>query len=453
MIMNKKVVLLVVAVIAVVVVIWIGWPPKPPKFMPKFMGEVPAAESVDKGSIKGVKIFCDASGSMKGYVDFGGIEGMVDKNIISNVSTLATRVSEMESSPKFAAKCGSKSWNDNAKFINSMRQNGVFQDGQSFVWELVDDAVGYASDSTVSVVLSDMVLSYGKKAIIQHKDLDYNLHHLDELKGEMILCMGKAKEKKLDVLIIQYFSQFNGRYYYNCRENLVDINSGVKNQFDGKKMESRPYYMMFIGTEKNLRTLIAEKCYAEHEKMHMYATFVKGDITLTEAEYDVEYVVKKGTKPIWAKGKEKQSKYGAGFYLKYIPAKEETASFTITSNDFRLAPYYYKDSQSFEAICEGPARVRSVVFKDNKLTMTLTTDPIKKPAFDIEKRGKFDITIYAKNDWVAESSTDNDYESGMDESNVEKKTWGLKYLVDGINEAYQFKQKDAKVGTLTINYY
>lgn len=485
MIMNKKVILVIVAVIAVVAILVGGCEDKP-RFSGKFVGEAPAVDAVDDVKIKGIKFFCDPSGSMKGYTDFAGIKvtESTDINIASTVSILANRVSELDPKPTFSAKCGTKTWNNSDSFVAGMRNKEVFQNGSSFVWELMDEGVKYATDSTVSVILSDMVLSFGKTPILASKDINYNTHRLDGLKAEVVSRMTEAfKEQKreakqgnkstiytrprLDVLVIQYFSDFNGKYYFNCKENLVDTNSSVtKNNFDGKNMKDRPYYMMFIGTEANLKYLIEKGCYEKHKDMNMYATFVADNLTLADKEYNVEYEdTDSKNKGIWEKGNDKGDKAVGGFYLKFIPEDTVATSFTIACNDFKLAPYYYRNEEDFEAECEGYASVSDIKYENNTLTMRLTTEPIKKPEFG--KRGAFSINIFAKNNWVESSSCIDDvcdienFEPEDSKTKIqnrledlEGKTWGLKTLFDGINSVYYKEQpiEKVKVGSLKIQY-
>lgn len=441
--MNKKVQILIAIVVAAVIVT-ISCPHKETKYHNDFTGEAPTAANVNDANIKGVKLISDASGSMKGYVDFSDLDNTAKKNIVSNVSTIVNKIVAQYGPKEFSAVCGPRIYPSATEFVRELRDDRGFTNGSSFLWSLIDDGIRYASDSTVSVILSDMVLSYGSKAIRDHKDISYHIHHTDGLKAEIQTKMSEAKARNLEIVLIQYESDFNGRYYYNCQENFVSLSPERReNHYAGQKMVNRPYYLMLIGNEVNLKSIINNNCYAECK--NIYASFAKSAPALEDVAYDVT----SNDDDIWKVGHHSKDagKDGSGFYSMCEPKK--SSSFTIKCNDFKLPRYYYKGENGLEAECNDYARVKGVEYKNKTLKMTLKTDDVS--TLKKEKLNQaWEIEVYAVNDWVGENSCDDDVNK-LNE--IVGKTWGLEALFDGIYSAYGKADAKVKVGSVKINYF
>ena len=440
--MSKKTILLIIAAAAVLLYIISNITgPDPISFGSQFKGEIVDVANCSNSNIKGVKLIADHSGSMKGYVDFAGL-GAANNNIIGTVSTFVNRVSQNFNPQKFDAVCGQKKYNRANDFLSELIKNTAFTNGSSMVWDLINNGVQYASDSTVAVILSDMVLSYGSAAIKNSGDLEYNQHHLNGLEGMVITEMTTAKQKGLDVVVIQYLSDFNGKYYYNCQENFVSLSPQRKtNHYIDVKMEKRPYYIMLIGSEDNLKAIVDKECYGTCASM--YASFVTESPALRSG---VEYTVKANNENIWRVGNAPDK--DGGFYSAFVP--NESSSFEISCEGVSLPRYYYKDEYSFVAECKGPARGTKGRFANNEVSATVTTDAVNT----LNKgEGKIVADIYAVNKWVTES---NAPVSDVDVLNaLEGKTWGLEAFFNGINSVYYPSGNSyrAKIGSITINYY
>ena len=439
--MNKKVIILIIIAVAVILSS-LSWGNTVPEYGSNFIGDVLDIENTESANIKGVQFICDVSGSVKGYVDFTGIDGSAQNNMIGVVSTIVNRIKN-NYSPDFKAQCGSASY-DADGFIRRLKDGQVFTGSSSKLWELIDKGVKYASDSTVSIVLSDMVLSYGSSEIRSHNNLYYNQHNLDGLKGEVISKMTDAKQKGLEVVVIQYKSDFNGTYYFNCQENIENLNPlRIVNNYRGVKMEDRPYYLMLIGTEENLNSIVSKGCYQKCE--NMYATFVAAEPACKD---NVAYNIMSNDTNVWRAGHYPNG--NGGFYCLYTP--NDYSSFSISCNEVKLPRYYYSNANSFRVGCNKSSRVESVEYNGSTLSFTLTTGPISQ-MFKPGDNGEFSMDVYSMNKWVDESSVIG---SDVDEAqSIKGKTWGLKALFDGINSVYypDGAITESKVATVKFNYY
>lgn len=435
---KKKILLIIVGVAALIAISMLS--PDSKELNNEFAGNGPNIEVDTSANIKGVRLICDASGSMRGYVDFKQITESAKNNIISNVTTFINRVDEVYSPNEFVAVCGNTKYSNILNFRRELTSNKVFKGGQSFLWNLIDEGVSYASDSTVSVIVSDMVLSYGEDEI-RRKGLNYNKVALDRLKSNIETAMKDAKKKGLDVMVLQYLSDFNGHYYCNCQENFESLSPERKNnKYDNILMNNRPYYLMLIGSKDNLMSIVKDGCYAECN--NMYASFVVAEPNLKEVKYDVKINDDK----VWNEVTHQDAK-DDGFYAKYLPEKT-TTSFTISCSKFELPRYYYQNVDSFVVECEGPATVKVTGYAGNNITMNLTTVPMNE--FFNGRDATTNLNIYTEIDWYTGCNCDDD----IVEESLEKKTWGLSALFSGINSVYYRDSvvTKSKVGTLSIHY-
>ena len=441
--MSKKTILLII--VAVGILVYIAWPKITPEFGSQFKGEVPSVTSSETSNIKGVKLICDESGSMKGYVDFNNLNGGANNNIVGTISLLVNNIDRNYNDlEEFSAVCGNRRFNRAQDFISELRSNKVFTSKSTLLWNLIDDGVKYASDTSVSIILSDMVLSYGRN-VIRENSLHFNADNRDGLKGEIVTNMTKAKKKKLDVVIIQYLSDFNGYYYCNNQENLESLHpEKTANAYNGKKMEQRPYYVMLIGKKENLESIIAKGCLAECK--NMYASYLQKEVPLKEESFIVE-PVKLKDKDVWRKGHHKSDV--AGVYGLYLPDK--TTSFDVSCEKFTLQRYYYKNNSSFEAVCGDKISAEDIKYENGKLNLKLKTENLNK-SFRRRENGSFSLKVYAKNDWIKESSCDDDVDK-LD--GIKGKTWGFKSFMDGINSVYYPEGYTSKteVASIEFGYY
>ena len=106
--MNKKSILGIPILIGVIALIaWAFWPTGTDAGS-KFTAKVQPLEAVNVDSVKVVNLYVDFSGSMRGYVDFAGIES--GKNTF--ISTISSMLDNIESEYKLVSvsKCGDRKY-------------------------------------------------------------------------------------------------------------------------------------------------------------------------------------------------------------------------------------------------------------------------------------------------------------------------------------------------------
>lgn len=381
----------------------------------------PAAPNQGKSNIKGVHLYLDNSGSMRGYVDFGGNNPEFKDAQKSILATLGTFLNNMNSiyAVEPACYCGGKSYTI-ATFRKNLQDNTIFSGPVTFLDAMIAKACQESSDSMLSVVVSDMVLSFGKQKLILKKDSDYNAHALPELGDALHAAFNQVKNKQLELLLVQFYSDYNGTYYCNYRENLSHAD-----QYKKHLMTERPYYALFIGSKKNLRSVMAANIFNGMQQ-HIYASF---DI---EDKIDQDFTVENAESSwYWGENiaKPDSSKTGT-LCLDYDNGKDEEFFFRCKS--FHL-PRYIDD----DLVVEWDSQVvRSAKYdkegSDGRVSVTL-----KKYA-DLPKGFTDNVHVSLKNrfDWVKEAHTLDDVAIGGNLTNLKRKTWGIATLVESIDKAF-----------------
>lgn len=440
--MSVKKIFFILAALGVVACLII--PTKKPSFGDKFKGEVFDSESLGEANIKGVNLYCDFSRSMRGYIDFAGLsEPSAANNVVGNIAELLNKI-ETKYEVKSSTICGNNKFSK-TKFIDALVDKKKFDGKESLIWDLVNDGVKYATDSTVSIVLSDMVLSYGLATIRERGDTDFNMHQINGLTGKITDVMTSAKTKGLEVVVIQYFSDFNGDYYWNYTENIRG-----KDAYKKQKMEKRPYYVLLLGTKENLADIVNEECYHYDSDMNMYATFVESTPKLKE----VPYCVTTGANCWYCDSyDEEDPEILGGFYSAFDDT--EPSLFSIECSDFKLPRYYYSNSMSFMAENKY-GDVSNIVYDDlnGSLKFIFRANSVESLP-KIRGGSCFEMDIYATNRWIEDSQIADNNDVDQDMKSLERKTWGIQALFDGINSVYYGREtiEKSKVASLKVNFY
>ena len=215
--MNKKILWIPIGLILTGVLIN-TWLPEE-EAGSKFEALIPKHENAEKcKDLKNLEMHIDFSGSMKGFIDFSNTpHSFSAQNIfVSTTTTLLDKV-ESEYSIKTQSFCGGKSYSKDV-FRGKLEDKSIFNEGTTLLHNTISQLSQKANDSTVIAIATDMILSYGKAKIIAEKDTFYNKHNLDGLSAAVYGAMTNLKSKKLDIVIAQYLSDFNGKYYYNYTE-------------------------------------------------------------------------------------------------------------------------------------------------------------------------------------------------------------------------------------------
>lgn len=391
--------------------------------------QVPS-ESVEGASVRNVTFIVDNSGSMRGYVDFSGNRpgfGDAKKTFISKVGDFMSNCTNVLGVKNTVAKCNGKEYKSTDDMLDALSNYSAFSGPITELAELVGKAMTEVNDSSISIVVSDMILSYGKATIKSKGDDDYNKHALDELKAKLKNKFQELKNSKKEILLIKYVGDFNGKYYYNYTENLKP------NKYNDTLMINRPFYFMVIGGKENLKALCDKNCVPKGYET-IFSTMSLGEKDLIPKEFTVSQPEKQ---PQWILGnpnpKDEKAKDRIYTISMSNNLKTTQSDFTFTFDELRIPIYAGADFKY-----DFDKKVLSEVqLNESRNAIIVKT----KPYDQFGKEEKLEVKIYTPL-YVdpEESSTLDDVEATLE--NLENKTWGFKAIVEAIYEAYDINKNE-----------
>lgn len=393
-----------------------------------FTMKIPGNEQQIEANIKAVNLYVDFSGSMRGFVDGKNTKNpkaFEDFNA-KMVSVVSYGLTNLASRYKIAPQshCGNKSYNNDG-FREAMEKHTVFNENITLLHNMFQSGFSTVTDSTVNIVLSDMVLSYGSKKLKDEKNLEYNKQHLDDLSGSVYDVFVSFKDKKRHFVLLQYYSDYNGYYYCNYRENLSRKKNGefeIVKGYDTVMMKERPFYIMLCGTESNLRSIMNNHCFEGYD--NVYATF-----NLPEPNQQ-PFAVTPSSMSVWNVGKVDTI---MGTVWSDNDDRDHQEQITVSCKAFRI-PTYVKLSENIEF---GGDAIENVFAsndcfdpnaKEYRFAVRL------KPYQNLKKESYVWFSLITDEGWMESASTKNDICNNP--SMIQKKTWGFDALIGALNKAY-----------------
>lgn len=373
-----------------------------------------------KDKVSEVFLLMDPSVSMKGYFEVSKYKDATS-NFISNVSLplnniLTNRRASLK--VKFGV-AGNYNVSNVETLQKEIRDAKKFNAGTTLLDTMIYDAIQQVTDTSISILVSDMVLSHGGDRIKQ-KGIWYNKQTLDDLGAKIHTAIKKADN--VNVLILQYYSDFNGDYYYDCTENNLE---GRKRQFKGQLMKNRPYYLMVFGERNELESLLANDIFPKYN--NLYASFGLDDSNM--ATSDLTIVLDQSSTWLWddntktlrcsAKMDNEQEVITVEFNKPNIP--------TFINQEYKIGSY--DNSTVIDTVTEIADKSNPDVLK---FRVTL------KPYNKLPNEGLLEFQLLSTNsDWVKEATVVDNNDAEIDTLSVlEKKTWGFSTIIDNIDAAF-----------------
>lgn len=422
--MNKKLLLIPVA-IGIVILIFLSILKKDPVHGNLAEMEVPSEAAAAAESFDALTVILDNSGSMQGYVNFGAGAGFPDakQTMITNVADFMTNV-DTRCKLTSTALCGKNSYTSD-KLIAGMRDCSVFSGAVTELDGLVKSAIELASDTGVAVIVSDMVLSYGKAAIVKSRNNSYNLQELPAL-SSLVGNQFKHVKDNVGVLILKYNSDFNGHFYYNYTENIEPCD------FKKTLMKDRPYYFFVVGKDAYIKQLCAANCFPKPDAV--YSTIEIDDKDMKTQSFTVKQT---SSPEVWTIGD-----------INNPEADKKTIclwtkdNFGDTRSTFRFSfdkielPLYAAGTLEAEYDTDV---VSAVNFDAAALDyFSVTLQPFDRlPKEDSDVKIKIELV---KNIDATSCSVEKD--TDVDATALEGKTWGFGSIIAKIYEAYGIENGD-----------
>ena len=319
-------------------------------------------------------------------------------------------------------------------FVQKMLEHSEFSKDGSTSTDLnviAKKVLGYVDEDNTAVLISDLIYSLSSTNGVT-TNLLYNCQNLT-----MSAFLEKTKEMKgvsLATSIVQFFSDFNGKYWHWEKPTGRDYVS-LKCR--------RPYYMCIMGTDDNIkdfnRTVDIESLSGYENQF----TISNKDISASAyTVFDTQY----------KKGRYRHDKSDAIHSISKV-AKDNNGEFelgiAIDLSDFTMSESDKLDPANY-TVNRGNYSIVGIESIDTfKLISPTDKDLIRKNhcthAIKLSCNGfPDDISISIKRQlpsWVSGTSSTDDRRIKEDEDE-QSKTFGFFYFVNGISDAYNYLAKD-----------
>lgn len=361
-----------------------------------------------------VKVYIENSGSMDGYIntDFRRRLG-VYLTRIGSVSEITDSLSLNFINRKII-KFESSQVTD---FIDKLNPHAFRILGgsreSSDISEMLD-TICPCSENEVVLFVSDCIFSPGKGKNAE----DYLSHQQMGIMGTM-----KSMKKKMPsapaVVIYRVLGEFDGRYF--DKNNMFDSYRGI-----------RPYYIWLIGSKENLMDFVNQVPFENPDRVCMISSLDRS-IDYAVVPGGGNYSVSKNSPHAIDRAKV-DSKSG-----RMVVKVKVNFSNILQPNEYLedISNYVLSDRQF------SIDKIEKCGLKNFTHIITLSSKNVK--------RGKFKIQL--KNylpSWIEEYNDDMGYSLAEYNDNLEK-TYGLKYMVDGVYDVFTYENKNLAEIEISIN--
>ena len=380
--------------------------------------------------IQDINVYLENSGSMDGYVKGNtGFEQSIyayltELQIGKLVDTLNLNYINSQVIPL---------GHDVEKFIHNIepadfRKHGGNLD-TSDIAIVLDSILKRHSENDISIFVSDCIVSPGSKFAASPQSLNnYLLEQRTKIKKSFVQSLERSKGN-LSVVICQLTSSFDGKFY-----NKVDYPKYYKG--------NRPFYIWIIGSTSHIKQILDK---VSLEPLKGNGANLDNVYTLVSSSKDIEYSVlltprlgrfnldranPKTTICDVRKENKGQQKgmfmFSVGANLNQLPLDKkyliDIANYEISNKDYTLSVKEQKTGH-YPYIFNLSSKIAS--------------------------RGKISITLKNQfSQWV-EERTDL-LGDDLVKDNATDKTYGLKYLIEGVYEAFKTRQGNYAEFKITI---
>jgi|GEM_PF-3433303 len=394
-------------------------------------------------SAKSVNIYIENSGSMLGFMNGStGLKNTLTKLIIELKSDFKDKNINFHFINKRVTSLKTKGNKENYPSTLSKNIDDKDSKGDSDINHIFKQILDSTSDNSISILFSDCAYSVGKN--IKNNDVD------GALKIQKSLTEGAFKEaikhQNFSTLFIQLTSDFHGAYYTKNNQKII------------LKGEEIPYYITVIGRQKEL---------SKFDFIDKLDGF-KHKLAFTTQDYSKKcfYSIVQTNEDHGSYRPDREKNVQPHIIRSIseinVPKRGKTLSSFVFSLavDFSKLPieYSYPVQKGNYFIETGDYDILKIIPYNKSILKPSSLVKLEKnqvkPTHIIlfkSKSEKYNDLIFSlkKNipEWIYQRNTNDD-------SNIKtnpNQTFGLKYLAEGIFEAYQNTSVNKDYITFTIN--
>ena len=362
-----------------------------------------------------VNVYIENSASMDGYVKGVTEFEMSVYNYLSDI-----KISEVSDSLNLFY-INSKvipQGSDIEDFIKKLEPSSFKQKGgnrgTSDIANVLRDVLLSTKENNISILVTDGIFSPGKGVNAE----EYLVNQQIGIKNQFADFL--KKEKNAAVIVYQLSSKFDGIYY-----NKIDAKSTI--------YEQRPFYIYIIGKAKYLNKLRNKVPSGK-----FYGNGVQNTFSITAGNQQAKYSINPSI------GKFKKSRTNAKNTIEDLEKDSRTGKVKFAVNvDFSellLDDSYFLDANNYENNSKYNLEIKPSATKGKGYTHTLnfSSDKVYKGTVSVK-------LLTSRPAWVDEVN-DNDGSTA-----VAGKTYGIKYQIDGIFNAFTFDNTSYTEIKININ--
>lgn len=390
------------------------------------------ATNVTQGTFN-INVYLENSASMDGYV--------------KGVTEFETAIYNLLGDFKISGLCDSLNLSYINKTIPYQKQNALPADIQDFIEKLepsvfkqrggdrsVSDLKNILStvlktvnNKNAAVLISDFVFSPGKNANAQ----DY-LNNQGV--GIKIDFSEKLKEFDLSAIIIQLQSNFDGLYYDKTDKPL---------SYKGK----RPYYVWIFGSTQQISSILNKKILDNIKGGYSNRLVLQSVKGINVPNYKILYSPKIGS----FSAKQLNNKIISDASASKDNQNKGLFGFNVAvdfANSLQDANYFLDTANYVLSNTKYQLKVETITDKNNPSLsgfthiLKLQTSELREEILKIDIVGKTPS-------WVL-NSTSIDDSNILNDNNEQQKTFGLRYLIEGVSDAFYPKSNSNTINSINI---
>lgn len=379
-----------------------------------------------------INVFLENSGSMNGYLNDPNTQ--FKNSVYSLLTRLKLFVNQDSLNLFFINKndqllFGNASNSDVEAFKDilnpaSFSKISKGQTGETDINELIKRCISKVDDKNLSVFISDCIYSPGKSRP------DAAMYLAEQKQGIFLNFATEIKDKQYDlsVLILQLNSGFKG-IYYDKLDNKINFNDLI----------SRPYYIWFIGTNEQIKRLLSSRKLEEIDGGITNRLVFQSPRENNVPNYKILYSPKIGnfnakqlnnkiiSDASLSKNNQNKGLFGFTIAVDFSSSLQESSYFLDTNN-------YILSNAKYKLTVDTITEKNDTSLSGFTHLLKLETSEIKDEVLKIEIVGKTPS-------WVFNSSSTDD-SNIFHNKNEQQKTFGLKYLIEGVSDAFWPKSEN-----------
>ena len=299
--------------------------------------------------------------------------------------------------------------------------------GVSDLQKILKTVIEKVDDKNAAVLVSDFVFSPGKERNAQEYLTAQGV-------GINIDFVEKMKKFDLAAIVIQLQSKFDGNYY-------------DKNNKTIPLTAKRPYYIWIFGSSSQIKTILEKKTLENIKGGYLNRIIFTPVKEAQPLEYKIlfrprigEFELESGAKGGITEAsisQETQTKglFGFNLAVNFSGSMQDISYFADAAN-YRLSNSKY--SLTVEPITDGDNTLKGFTH-----ILKLQTNELRDETLKIDVVGKIPT-------WVENSTSTDDV--GIAANDAEKqKTFGLRYLIEGVSDAFYPKSSENIINTISIS--